>query len=228
MKKESVSDDPYDILGVATDATPDEIRAAHRRLVRKFHPDANRSDPAAAKRFDAVQQAYRLLNDRDRRRRWDGQRARANRAAAHSDSGNRTPPSPDPSPPAAMAGAEDASPRHTQAPRGSSHGDRANAARFNATSRADADDVDIDLPIDESWSTAAPPPVRTASAWRKTFSPERWVPRSARATLVLVVIGGGLAGITMMAMQVMPMVGAIVLVAAPVSFYVVERTGALD
>jgi curved DNA-binding protein CbpA len=60
----------YEILGVAPDATPDEIRAAYRKLAKQYHPDVN-SDPDAGERFIAVQQAYETLSDPEARARYD-------------------------------------------------------------------------------------------------------------------------------------------------------------
>jgi len=60
----------YDILGIAPDATPDEIRAAYRRLAKQYHPDVN-SDPDASERFIAIQQAYEVLIDPEARARYD-------------------------------------------------------------------------------------------------------------------------------------------------------------
>lgn len=227
MKQEPACDDPYEILGVAADATADDIRTAHRRLVLRFHPDVNRDDPAAAKRFDAVQQAYRLLSDLERRRRWDERRrASAGRPAPGSD-GRRHSQDPEPSPPPAAATGEAArtSSREKQAPPVSTHENRANEGGGDPTT--DEDVVDFDLPIDEFWDTSGPTPARTAGVWRKRWSLERWIPRSPRAIVHLVVVGVGLAGTGMMAMQVMPAVGAIVLIAAPVALYAVDRAGLL-
>ncbi|BBL68314.1 J domain-containing protein [Methanoculleus chikugoensis] len=60
----------YEILGVSTDATSDEIRAAYRRLAKRYHPDINH-DPDAGERFIAIQQAYETLIDPDARARYD-------------------------------------------------------------------------------------------------------------------------------------------------------------
>lgn len=60
----------YDILGVSRDATPDEIRAAYRRLAKQYHPDINQ-DPGANERFTAIQQAYETLIDPESRARHD-------------------------------------------------------------------------------------------------------------------------------------------------------------
>jgi curved DNA-binding protein CbpA len=62
------STDPYRVLGVLRGASAEEIKAAHRRLAKRFHPDGESGDEA---RFLAVQEAYQLLSDPVRRRRWD-------------------------------------------------------------------------------------------------------------------------------------------------------------
>lgn len=62
--------DPYEVLGVRPDATAGQVRAAHRRLVMRHHPDRDRS-PGAAERFQRVQAAYDLLGDPDHRRQYD-------------------------------------------------------------------------------------------------------------------------------------------------------------
>ena len=63
--------DPYKILGVDRKASQDEIKKAHRRLVRKYHPDHNPGDAAAEERFKEIQSAYDLIGDPDKRRQYD-------------------------------------------------------------------------------------------------------------------------------------------------------------
>lgn len=60
----------YDLLGVARDATPAEIRSAFRRAVKEWHPDRN-DDPDAGDRFRAVVRAEEVLGDPDERARYD-------------------------------------------------------------------------------------------------------------------------------------------------------------
>ncbi|HWE23642.1 MAG TPA: DnaJ domain-containing protein [Myxococcales bacterium] len=65
--------DPYAVLGVAHDATPEEIKAVYRQLARTFHPDVS-SDPGAEERFKAITEAFLLLHDPRRRAQWDAGR----------------------------------------------------------------------------------------------------------------------------------------------------------
>jgi curved DNA-binding protein CbpA len=65
--------DPYAVLGVRRDATRDEIKAVYRQLARTFHPDVS-PDPRAEERFKAITEAFLLLNDPERRARWDAGR----------------------------------------------------------------------------------------------------------------------------------------------------------
>src|SRR5437879_6143780 len=62
--------DLYAVLGVAPDASEDEIKRAYRQLARELHPDVN-GDPHAEQRFKEVTAAYDTLSDPDRRRRYD-------------------------------------------------------------------------------------------------------------------------------------------------------------
>jgi curved DNA-binding protein CbpA len=66
----------YKLLGLPKEASQEDIRQAHRKLVRKYHPDTNSEDPQAEERFKEVQQAYEILSDPQKRREYD-QRLRA-------------------------------------------------------------------------------------------------------------------------------------------------------
>lgn len=63
--------DYYDVLGVSRTAAPEEIRRAHRKLVRQYHPDVNKSNPNAEEKFKEVQEAYDVLSDPQKRRNYD-------------------------------------------------------------------------------------------------------------------------------------------------------------
>jgi len=63
--------DYYEVLGVARNVSQDEIKKAHRRLVRQYHPDANKSNPRAEEQFKEVQEAYDALSDPQKRANYD-------------------------------------------------------------------------------------------------------------------------------------------------------------
>ncbi len=67
----STLDDPYKILGLARDASQDDVSRAYRTLAKKHHPDLNPGDPAAEERFKQVVGANELLSDPDKRARFD-------------------------------------------------------------------------------------------------------------------------------------------------------------
>jgi curved DNA-binding protein len=62
--------DYYDALGVPRDASADDIRSAYRKLARQYHPDVNK-EPEAEDRFKQISEAYEVLRDEDKRRRYD-------------------------------------------------------------------------------------------------------------------------------------------------------------
>lgn len=55
--------DYYAILGISSSATIEEVKKAYRGLARKFHPDKNREDPDAERKFKEVAEAYEVLSD---------------------------------------------------------------------------------------------------------------------------------------------------------------------
>src|SRR3954452_19751647 len=63
--------DYYATLGVPRTATPEEIKKAHRKLARKHHPDLNSGDKEAEAKFKEIQEAYEVLSDLEKRKRYD-------------------------------------------------------------------------------------------------------------------------------------------------------------
>lgn len=63
--------DPYDVLGVAPNASQADIKAAFRKLAKKYHPDVNAGDPDVERKFKEANTAYNLLSDPDKRAKFD-------------------------------------------------------------------------------------------------------------------------------------------------------------
>ncbi len=63
--------DYYSALGVKRDASQKEIKAAFRKLARKYHPDVNPNDKASEERFKAINEAHDVLSDPDKRTKYD-------------------------------------------------------------------------------------------------------------------------------------------------------------
>src|SRR5215216_4473007 len=90
------SKDLYKLLGLSRNASEEEIRKAHRKLVREYHPDTNPEDPQAEQRFKEIQQAYEVLSNPQKRREYDkrlhtSSRGDAGRAGAGASRGGSAP-----------------------------------------------------------------------------------------------------------------------------------------
>jgi len=73
--KDYLEKDYYKTLGVAKTAKPAEVKAAYRKLARKYHPDANKGDASAETKFKEISEAYSVLSDEKRRKEYDEARS---------------------------------------------------------------------------------------------------------------------------------------------------------
>ncbi|KAL7126080.1 hypothetical protein ABFS83_14G161800 [Erythranthe nasuta] len=66
-----LSRDYYEVLGVSKNATASEIKQSYYGVAKKLHPDINKDDPDAEKKFQEVQKAYEILKDDEKRQQYD-------------------------------------------------------------------------------------------------------------------------------------------------------------
>lgn len=77
----------YAALGLDSDCTPTQIRAAYRLLAKQYHPDLNPNSSAAIAQTQAINAAYEILSDPERRAIYDGELAAKNKAVMPRSSG---------------------------------------------------------------------------------------------------------------------------------------------
>jgi DnaJ-class molecular chaperone len=63
--------DYYKVLGISKNASADDIKKAFRKLARKYHPDVNPGDAKSEEKFKEINEAYEVLSDADKRRKYD-------------------------------------------------------------------------------------------------------------------------------------------------------------
>lgn len=88
--KESVN--LYRVLGVSEHASSEEIKAAYRRMAKKYHPDAHPGDLDCEKKFQEISEAYSILGNSENRKKYDAsfQTEKAEKEKVHKKAENQS------------------------------------------------------------------------------------------------------------------------------------------
>lgn len=82
--------DYYEVLGVPKNAAEKDIKSAYRKLAKKFHPDANPTNPKQAEeKFKGISEAYEVLHDAEKRKKYDALGSDWERASQHAEAQRR-------------------------------------------------------------------------------------------------------------------------------------------
>lgn len=73
-QRDFLEKDYYKVLGVAKDASKEDVKRAYRKLAQKYHPDANKGDKTAEERFKEISEAHAVLSNDEKRREYDQMR----------------------------------------------------------------------------------------------------------------------------------------------------------
>ncbi|XP_050236689.1 chaperone protein dnaJ 1, mitochondrial-like isoform X2 [Mercurialis annua] len=73
----------YEILGVSENASQDDIKKAFHSLAKKYHPDTNKNNPSAKRKFQEIREAYETLNDSEKRTQYDMRHSSSSEKEGH-------------------------------------------------------------------------------------------------------------------------------------------------
>lgn len=82
----------YEILGIAENASEEEIKKAYRKLARKYHPDVNPGNKEAEEKFKEINEAYNVLSDETKRKTYDeheNNKSSSNQSKAQTQKGSK-------------------------------------------------------------------------------------------------------------------------------------------
>ena len=71
MNRDWIEKDFYETLGVADEASAEEIKKSYRKLAQKYHPDTNSGDTEAEEKFKEISEAYSTLSNAEQRKEYD-------------------------------------------------------------------------------------------------------------------------------------------------------------